>query len=168
MIYTNDTYCVYVHTNKSNGKMYVGQTSQNVEKRWQKGQGYYNSTYFYHAIQKYGWDGFEHEVLASGLTQKEADNFEQLLIRELDLTNHEKGYNLRSGGANGKLSEAHKKKIGKANSKPIYCVELNKVFESGRQAAKELNLNTSGITSCLNGRYKQTGGYHFRYYEEVN
>lgn len=94
----NGTYCVYVHINKINGKMYVGQTCQNPEKRWANGHGYTGSTYFYRAIQKYGWDNFEHEVVASNLTKEEADNFEKLLITTFNTMDENIGYNLTNGG----------------------------------------------------------------------
>ena len=47
--------------------------------------------------------------------------------------------------------------------KRVYCVELDKIFESGKEAAEELGLNKGNISSCCTGRYKTTGGYHFRY-----
>ena len=53
----------------------------------------------------------------------------------------------------------------KTQSKPIYCVELDKTFESINVAARELGLNSGGICSCCKGRLKSTGGYHFRYAE---
>lgn len=115
----NDTYCVYIHTNKIDGKKYVGQTvyGNNPNKRWKNGKGYKGSTYFYNAIKKYGWDNFEHEIVASNLTKEEADTFERLLIDKLDLTNMENGYNLETGGSfYKKISEETKKKISLANS----------------------------------------------------
>ena len=126
----NDTYCVYVHTNKINGKKYVGQTINGYRpnKRWDNGNGYINCPYFYKAITKYGWDNFEHEVVSKNLTASEADNFERLLIKKLDTTNPENGYNLEPGGAKNKtMSEFTKKKlsesrIGKNN--PMYGVRL--------------------------------------------
>ena len=83
----NDTYCVYIHTNKINGKRYVGQTinGNNINKRWSNGLGYKTCTAFYRAIQKYGWDSFEHEIVASNLTKEEANNFEIILINKLNL-----------------------------------------------------------------------------------
>lgn len=51
-------YTVYKHTNKINGKVYIGITSQNVKRRWQNGAGYYG-TYFYNAIKKI-WLEFVH------------------------------------------------------------------------------------------------------------
>lgn len=38
-------------------------------------------------------------------------------------------------------------------------------FPSISDAARELNLSTGNIWCCLNGRYKQTGGYSFIYAE---
>lgn len=54
-------------------------------------------------------------------------------------------------------------RAAKSRQKPIYCVELDRVFESGQQAARELGLNAGSISSVLKGRYKATGGYHFEY-----
>nr|DAF80786.1 MAG TPA: intron associated endonuclease [Bacteriophage sp.] len=110
MEFYNDTYCVYMHTNKIDGKKYVGQTCQKTNERWKNGKGYENSTYFYNAILKYGWDNFEHEIIASNLTKEEADNFEALLIDKLDLMNRNKGYNLMSGGSGGRPSKEVLKK----------------------------------------------------------
>lgn len=52
-----------------------------------------------------------------------------------------------------------------ATSKPVYCVELDKTFQSGKAAARELKLNNSYISACCNGRIKTTGGYHFQFAE---
>lgn len=88
---------VYVHTSPS-GKYYVGMTGQDVKSRWNGGAGYNSQPYFRNAIQKYGWDNFEHEVIASHLTKEEAINFEKLLIRELKQNEREFGYNITEGG----------------------------------------------------------------------
>lgn len=51
-------------------------------------------------------------------------------------------------------------------SKPVYCEELNKVFESATVAAKELQIDRSHISSCCKGnKIKSVGGYHFKYKE---
>lgn len=113
-IYNGD-YIVYCHTNKINGKKYVGITRQNPpEKRWQKGRGYKHCTYFYNAIQNYGWENFDHEILASNLTKEEACSFEILLIEKLNLRNREYGYNINVGGDTGAghtMSEDSKRKL---------------------------------------------------------
>lgn len=110
-------YKVYKHTSPS-GKVYIGITCQAVEKRWLNGKGYSHSTYFYQAIQKYGWDSFEHEVLYTGLTKEEAEAKEIELIKEYKSNQKEYGYNLSSGGECGavgvKRSEETKKKMSES------------------------------------------------------
>ena len=116
----NDTYCVYIHTNKINGKRYVGQTinGNNINKRWSNGLGYKTCTAFYRAIQKYGWDSFEHEIVASNLTKEEANNFEKLLIQKLKSNNREFGYNITIGG-DGVAGVKHTKEWCEQHSKDI-------------------------------------------------
>lgn len=48
------TFYVYVHTNKVNGKKYIGITSQTPSHRWRNGNGYKHCRKFYHAILYYG------------------------------------------------------------------------------------------------------------------
>lgn len=50
------------------------------------------------------------------------------------------------------------KRIGK----PVYCVELNKTFDSQTTAANELGIDVRGISKCCTGTYKTSGGYHWR------
>ena len=67
-------YCVYAHTNLINGKMYIGISGDDPRKRWVR--GYKGSTRFYNAIQKYGWDNFDHVILVDELTKEEACEIE--------------------------------------------------------------------------------------------
>lgn len=112
----NGTYCVYIHTNKIDGKRYVGLTScgNNPNKRWQNGKGYKGCSHFYNAILKYGWDNFEHEIIASNLTLSEANHFEELLIRILGTTDSNKGYNLKFGGESNIHSEETRRKMSES------------------------------------------------------
>lgn len=104
-------YVVYAHVNKTNGKIYIGQTSMKPEHRWRHGQGYIGNTYFYNSIQKYGWDGFEHKIIAENLTQNEANIIEEKLIKKYKSTDRNKGYNIMFGGDNHSLSDETKKKL---------------------------------------------------------
>ena len=113
-------YTIYAHRNKINGKLYIGQTSQIPKKRWGKdGSGYKTSTKFYQAIQKYGWENFEHLILFSDLSESEANSIEESLIKWFCTTDDQYGYNLNSGGQNHRHSEETKTKIGKANAKAL-------------------------------------------------
>lgn len=112
---------LYKHTNKINGKVYIGQTCREPKKRWANGQGYKTSPHFYLAIEKYGWYNFEHEILFTTESQEEANQAEIRLIQEYQSTNPKYGYNLDAGGHNGFHSEETKKKMsynqqGKKNS----------------------------------------------------
>ena len=95
-----NNYKVYVHINKTNGKRYVGITRQEPEKRWQNGLGYKynNNTYFWNAIKKYTWDGFEHIILEEGLTFDDAKKKERYYIKLFNSNLCEYGYNLTLGG----------------------------------------------------------------------
>lgn len=90
-------YTVYCHTNKINGKRYVGITKQKPEVRWCNGHGY-DTQYFRRAIDKYGWEEFTHEILFTNLTEDAAKQKEIELIAKWDLTNPSKGYNITMGG----------------------------------------------------------------------
>ena len=107
-----ENYCVYMHINKINNKIYIGQTCQKPEKRWKNGNGYKTGTHFRNAIDKYGWDNFEHIIWAENLTEEMANKAEKLLIALWDARNSSKGYNICYGGDNHKLSEETKRKIG--------------------------------------------------------
>lgn len=142
-IIENGNYYVYVHTSPS-GKKYVGQTGVEPEKRWRNnGKGYlskknekYVQPIFARAILKYGWDNFEHEVIASNLTKEEADNFEKLLIEKLNTTNSKYGYNIREGGSRGGLSEEAKRKISEAHKGKIFSEETRKKLSEAHKGEK--------------------------------
>lgn len=91
-------YCVYCHTNKTDGKKYIGITCNKPEIRWGKGRGYVNNRYFSRAISKYGWDGFDHEILYTELTKEQAEEIEIRLIKEHSTTDPACGYNIEQGG----------------------------------------------------------------------
>ena len=109
------TYCVYIHTSPSN-KRYVGITSQRPpEQRWANGHGYNHNSHFTNAINFYGWDNFNHEIVADGLTSDDAMMMEQTLIEKYNTMDQRYGYNQTSGGeVNKQYTEEVKNKIRKA------------------------------------------------------
>lgn len=97
-----DKYKIYVHINKTNRKLYIGQTCRKiVEQRYGKnGNQYKKCPLFYNAIKKYGWNDFEHIVLFDNLSKEMADILEKELIKKYNTTDIEFGYNLNNGGQN--------------------------------------------------------------------
>ena len=95
-----NNYCVYMHVNKTNGKKYIGITKNKPEERWQNGYGYKKQV-FYNAIQKYGWDNFEHIILFENISEDEASKKEIEMISKYKSNDKRYGYNISCGGENG-------------------------------------------------------------------
>lgn len=140
-------WCVYIHRNVINEKAYIGITKSNPKIRWgNNGRGYGKAQVaFYGAIQKYGWDNFEHIIWAENLTEKEAKDWEIRLIA-IFKTNCCKykdmayGYNMTDGGdgVSGPFSEEHKRKIGEANKGKIRSEETRKkIGDAHRDPSEE-------------------------------
>ena len=106
----NHRYCIYCHTNKANGKKYIGNTRLNPLHRWGKdGNGYDKNNAFGRDIEKYGWNAFSHEILEYGIVdKKQADELERKYIKELN-TIHPNGYNTEDGGIHGSVNPKTKK-----------------------------------------------------------
>lgn len=162
-----DKFCVYSHTNKINGKKYIGITcKEHPEHRWGKDGKGYKTQPFYRAIEKYGWENFEHEILYKDLTRPEAKKKEQELIKQFH-TRFPDGYNVTRGGDTNWL-DAH----------AIYCYETDEIFEDeydAYEAHKEIFRGKYGpetIIDCCNCfvpglpvPYKKKK-YHYQYRSE--
>ena len=63
-------------------------------------------------------------------------------------------------------------RMSKTQSIPIIATNIktgeSKEFYGARECARQLGLTHGNITSVLKGRYKQTGGYTFKYKDESN
>lgn len=116
-----------MHQNITNRKRYIGITSCEPKVRWKKGFGYSERLPIGRAFRKYGWDGFTHHILATGLTEQEAKKMETQLISDYQTQNPKLGYNITSGGdgvsgwhptkeTRRKIGEAQRGKCGEKNS----------------------------------------------------
>ena len=96
-----NNYSIYIHTNLINKKTYVGKAI-NPKSRWGiDGKGYKSCPRFWSAIQHYGWNNFNHKILETNLSAKEAIEREKYYISLYDSTNPQKGYNMTEGGTGG-------------------------------------------------------------------
>ena len=132
---------VYKHTNKINGKVYIGMTTMHPKERWKNGAGYSGRNHFGRAIRKYGWNSFEHEIVETGLTRDEALKIEKMLIAEYDSTNPEKGYNEAVGGEGGGMYKKHhtaesKEKISKARKRDGFSEQHKANISKSKRGAK--------------------------------
>ena len=124
-------------------------------RRWNNGKGYKRNLIFYDDIEKYGWDNFDHEVIASGLTKEEGENFEILLIKKLETQNSDKGYNLEYGGTrSGKKTEKIKLKTSSSlkyvNGKSVICDSVE--FKTINQCAEYYNVKHGVMNRWLSGQ----------------
>lgn len=181
-------FIIYKHISPS-GKVYIGQTI-NYNKRCTPGN-YTSSPYFYRAIQKYGWNNFEHIILKECCSQEEANQVEKFYIKLYNSTNPKYGYNIAEGGAfqrtfagennpfygkhhteevKQKLSEQHRH----MHTKAVECINTGEIFESAFYAAEWCGISKQGIQRCCVGG-RPTAGKHpetkeklkWRYIDEI-
>lgn len=62
-------------------------------------------------------------------------------------------------------NEAQKGKLinHKSLSKKVLCVETGEIFESTMDAYRKTGIFHNNISKACNGKYKTTGGYHWKY-----
>lgn len=143
-------YLVYCHTNKINGKRYIGITSQTPTRRWRNGKGYIRNPYFSKAIEKYGWDNFKHEIIFRACSKEVAEAIEQDLIKGCHTQDHNKGYNIEGGGnATPKVSEETKKKQSEIHKG---CPSAFKGHRHTEESKKKMSEAKKGKT-CKNIRF---------------
>lgn len=136
---SKDTYCVYCHTNKVNGKKYIGITRLKLEQRCGWGHGY-NSQHFGRAIKKYGWQNFEHEILESNLDYEEAKEKERFYITKYKTLESAHGYNVAFGAGGGFKGHHHnedsRKKISEGKKRYKITDEHKKHLSESKSGTK--------------------------------
>lgn len=58
---------------------------------------------------------------------------------------------------------SHESNVKKSNNKQVFCVELNRTFESAMEAGRQLGLDQSCISRCCNGKRRTYKGWHWRF-----
>lgn len=152
-------YYVYKHTNKYNGKCYIGITKQVPHKRWGSGKGYKSNVEFTNAINKFGWDGFSHEIIYSRLSEFDAKCYEFELIVYYDSI--EFGYNKTysiSGVNNMLLKRTINVKIVQ-----YFNDKLVKVWNDVLEIQNNLNIHQLKIVRCCEGKLDNIDGFKFEY-----
>ena len=151
-------YCVYKHTNRINGKSYIGITSQKPENRWKNGKGYVHNAFFWRAISKYGWHNFSHEILYINLSKEDAEWLEIQLIAEYKTDNKEFGYNIEHGGnSTSKFSDETKQKISKALKGHLCSEETRKKISAVHRGKKISERQKKILSEKLKGNKYSIG-----------
>ena len=136
---------VYIYT-FPNGKKYIGQTTQTLEKRAQNGSGYKLQPVVYHAILKYGWNNIQKDIFKCQ-SEEEMDSLERELIAKYNTTDREYGYNLDNGGHLGKHhSEETKRKMGESHKgKQGYWAGKHRSEETKRKISESQHGEKNGM-----------------------
>lgn len=189
-------YTVYMHKNKKNGKVYIGITDMEPEKRWANGKAYGHCSRFNNAIKKYGWKNFDHLIIKRNVSKQEAIDTERALIKEFNSQNPDYGYNLTSGGEHyehneetkglmslrrkqmkGKFTVEARKAIsdglkGNKNNRRAVCQydahtgKLVNKYETLTLAAKAVGVGPANISLACSGRAKTSAGYIWKYEDD--
>lgn len=124
-------------------------------------------------IREYGYNILDGGNVSNGMTEdgkKRMINKNKGKHRSLD-TEFKKGHKPWTTGK--KMTKEFKKKLSEShlgqiawNRRKILCLENNIIYSSMKEASEKLNINPTGISRVCRGIMKQTGGFHFKYYEE--
>lgn len=175
-------YCAY---NKTNGKRYIGQTVQPLERRKKKHYQSDSAPFFHSALLKYSEECWEWKIVDAGIEGEELDSKEIFWIDFFNTTNPQKGYNILLGGQKDIVSSHTKENIKYARDRlievndierrkrkeifSVKCVETGEIFCDCREAANFYGIKTnSHITEVLKGKHKTAGGYHWVYSEDIS
>lgn len=115
---------IYKITNKINGKIYVGYSSQTLEKRIKKyhqhiKQSNHQNRPIIRALKKYGFESFSWSIIDNAADKQEMCDKEIFWIAFLESTVPSIGYNISTGGEGGNVgrnfTKEHCDKIGEAH-----------------------------------------------------
>lgn len=182
---------IYKATNLINGKIYIGQTTQTLEKRKKQHKNsikYAKSKcrVFARALKKYGVENFSWSIVDIANSIEELNAKESYWIQKLDtIVDHGKGYNLNTGGSNPNHSEETKRLIGEAQlgkknhmygitgknnhtSKKVINIATNMIYDSATICSEKENIDISKICAVCRGERATTNNKVFRYLDEKN
>lgn len=147
---------IYKYTSPS-GKSYIGQTTYSLAHRaGNNGEQYKKCPSFYRAIQKYGFENFQVEILAT-VPIDQLDVMESKYIQIFDTYLH--GYNETLGGQDNFITRG-KKTVYQYSAEDGHFIQE---WESGAAAAKECGQPASILENCLQGKVCTQYGYCWSY-----
>ena len=154
---------IYIYTNKINGKVYIGQTIHEEERRKQH-LYCYDKNPFETAIKEEGINNFNYDVLYrvtgwnNKLISKVLDLMEEYYISYYDSTLSSKGYNVTIGGSHSCYENTNI---------PLKCVEDNSVYSNIKDLSNKVHISPIKafykilkMESIFGKHYVYTGDYN--------
>ena len=174
---------IYMILNKINNKVYIGQ-SIDIYKRWTGHRkslrdNIHDNKHLQSSWNKYGEDNFEFIILCECEREK-LNELEEYYVHSYESKYPSFGYNKNMGGkANTFTREDTRRRLREFALSDdntwlvkVYCIELDKVFRSIKDAGKEMNICETSILQCCKHNYKFAGKLedgtllHWMYYDE--
>lgn len=140
---------IYKVTNRINGKVYIGQTGQSLERRWWQhcsaaARQIECGGKLLQAIRDYGRENFTVEQIDVAATTKEANRKEAYWIGYYNAV--EDGYNTSPGVRAG------------TNRRRVQAVEHGLIFDTIKEAAQHYGIHGSGISAVVDKPHLRAGG----------
>ena len=145
---------IYKITNNINEKLYIGQTTVSVCKRWQRhcwASEYKKNMPISLAIAKYGKENFAIEILDTCNNQVELDE-QEIYYAKLYNTFCPNGYNLRAGSGPGSMSEETKRKISLANKGKKRSEETRRKLSESHKGYKHKESTKQKLSDLNRGK----------------
>ena len=160
---------VYKITNKIDGKVYIGQTTSCIKRRFREHGRSKFCVKLKRAIDKHGKGNFQIEELVRHESKEELNNAEIFYIAQYNSI--KTGYNIRNGGKDGTWNPDSIKKMIKSQllrahkiRKPVLQLDLNfniiKEWESIKSIRRALG---SDVTAVLKNKRSVCLGFRWAY-----
>lgn len=158
---------IYLLTDTTNGKQYVGKTTGKLGKRIRQHRRT-KHTYVDRMIGAHGWENCTVEILDECATPAELNEREIYRIATLG-TRAPNGYNLTEGGEGSSGYKFTQESIQRLSLSHrmyhIVCVETGMIFDTAAEAAAWAGVQKAAIFRACNGISRTAGGYHWFYQE---
>lgn len=136
------TYYIYKVTDITNGKVYIGKTSNFNKRKLEHINCYKKEDCLFHrAINKHGVENFKWEIIDSTIGIENSNKLEKKYIKEYN-SYKPNGYNMTKGGDGGSMW----------NARPVVCLTLSGNFVKRYDSAGEAELdgfnNVNVLLNC--------------------
>lgn len=144
---------VYVAFNQTNGKCYVGQTTQEPFVRFEQHRRRSSShcRALSNAIKFYGQSAFQFFIVCAALSRDALNEAEVAMIAAYDSA-APGGYNIKAGGAAGRHSAETRAKIGAAHKGRTKTLEQVEKYRLARLGKSPSRATRDKIAASLRGR----------------
>ncbi|MBN1046202.1 hypothetical protein DVW08_12705 [Clostridium botulinum] len=149
---------IYKVINKINNKIYIGQTTQTIERRWE-GHLYdckkAKNNKFYNAINKYGKENFKIEIVENDISSQALLNEREIYwIKFYD--SYKSGYNSTLGGEESPMHyKAVREKVSSTNKGRVFSEEHRKkisIAHKGKPGTPYTEKHKRYMSKILTGR----------------